>query len=36
MEQKVTRFVATSNLSFLDGMQVFDFISSSEETPLRD
>ena len=32
-EQKVTKFLATSNLSFLDGMQVCDFISCSGDTP---
>jgi hypothetical protein len=34
--RKVTRFLATSILSFLDGMQVFDFISSTEEISILD
>jgi hypothetical protein len=31
--KKVTRSLATSTLSFLGGMQGFDFLSSAEETP---
>jgi hypothetical protein len=34
--KNVTRSLTISTLSFLDQMQVFDFISSIKETPLCD
>jgi hypothetical protein len=34
--KKINRSLRKSILSFLDGMQVFDFVSSIEEKPLCD